>query len=271
MNQGLRGIAVALTIAEPVAAWLETGPRRLRVHSAFSYVINLVGDDGELVTLLAAGADDGPFALRLPCPRLPVVPASTPVRVDHGILAVGHFLIDWQPAHRWNPVLKPLEKSLEPSPVLLGCLHDSDSIFANAFQTAGHLAALRAGLQSDETALVDAVHALLGFGPGLTPAGDDCLLGVVAARRMLGQPAGIVEAAIRELASSRTTSLSAAFLRAACDGYFAGHWHRLRDALESGQAAKIEEAVCHILTWGATSGADALAGWLVGIGQFWGE
>ena len=294
----------AVTITEPVAVWLQTGSRRLRVHSVFPQAINLVGDDSQFLTLLAQDADDGPFALRLAGPRLPDVPADTTGRAAHGTIFLGPLLIDWRSATRWDPTLKPLDKTCAVPLGLLDRLHRSDSIFglfsltpirvnlsrerrsSSGFsrvsrpsglsgtrslfhaqlttQAAGHLATLRAGLQDDDAALAGAVRSLLGFGEGLTPAGDDCLLGVLAARCMSGQPAGLLEATIRA-SVSRTTSLSAAFLRAACDGQFAGHWHRLRDALALGEGVEIEEAVRRILSHGATSGADALVGWVVGL------
>ncbi len=305
----------SLTIAEPVAAWLQAEPRRLRVHSAFPQAINLVGDDSQFLTLLAQDTDDGPFALRLACPRLPDVPADTTGRAAHGTIFLGPLVIDWRSATRWDPTLKPFEAALGSPVPVLGCLHESDSILGRALlalsplapisvnlsrerrsssgfsrvsrpsgllgtrslgldlsafhaqlttQAAGHLATLRAGLQGDHTALTSAVHSLLGFGEGLTPAGDDCLLGVLAARRMSGQPAGLLEATIGA-STSRTTSLSAAFLQAACDGQFAGHWHRLRNALENRETADVEGAVRRILAHGATSGADAMVGWVVAM------
>lgn len=302
----------SLTIAQPVAGWLQTEPRCLRVHSAFPGAINLVGDDGQFLTLLPQNADTGPFALRLAGRHLPDLPVGSLVVANHGIVAAGPLLIDWQSATRWDPNLKPLQKP-PGSPVhVVGCLDGHDSMLARALpalfpllpppkagesdrmktlplppqdggglggdgmgvdptafhtqvaaQAAGHLATLLAGLNGDDTALADAVRALLGFGEGLTPAGDDCLLGVLAARRMSGQPAGVLEKLIPG-AASRTTSLSAAFLRAAGRGQFAGHWHRLRDALEDGQPADVQQALRHILALGATSGADAVAGWVVG-------
>ncbi|MFQ5854989.1 MAG: DUF2877 domain-containing protein [Anaerolineae bacterium] len=370
----------ARTVAEPVIAWLQAGPRRLRVQSAFPHAINVVGDDEQFLTLLVEDADDGPFALRLALNSLPSVPAGTVACADHGTLAVGPLVIAWQSAARWNPILKPLDKGFDSpfaapdrlcetgsivarallalSPLIPICVNlsrerRSSSGFSRvsrpsglprtrslgldtpsatrpavasalkltrmplippsqpfdwaqdrlwergepgsppplppqswgggeglgegatpsafhvrlAIQAATHLATLRAGLQGDDTALTTAVRALLGFGEGLTPAGDDCLLGVLAARRMLGRPAGALEDTIRR-SVSRTTVLSAAFLRTACDGQFAGHWHRLRDALDGGDAAEIAGAVRHILAHGATSGADALVGWVVGVAGF---
>lgn len=294
----------SLTIAEPVAAWLQAEPRRLRVHSAFPQAINLVSNDSQFLTLLAQDADDGPFALRLACPRLPDVPAGTPGHAAHGSISLGLLAIDWRSATRWDPTLKPIEK-LNSSPLPVPAyLHQSDSLLVCALlaryplthlvqlwqrgepdspppnlgegtgvgadpptfqkRLAIQATALLAGLQGDDTTLRRAVRSLLGFGEGLTPAGDDCLLGVLAARRMLGQPAGALEATIQGYAS-RTTALSGAFLRAGCAGQFADHWHHLRDALAAGEAEMIEEAAGRIITHGATSGADALTGWLVGV------
>lgn len=286
------GSLAAVTIASPSAAWLQAEPRRLFMHSAFSEVVNLRSADGQFLTLLTRDNDAGPFAMRLAGRQLPSVPAGVPATAEGGTIILGDWQIDWRGAARWNPTLGSLEQpsdvSLSP---LLNSLRKVDSIFAKAAlslspntgrgargeraraslfhdylvaQSMHLLKVLRAGLQGNERALTEAVRGLLGFGPGLTPAGDDCLLGVLAARRMSGEPVGDFEAMIRDSAAG-TTALSAAFLQEACDGRFAGQWHHLRDALAARQAELIEASLHRILTYGASSGADALVGWVIGM------
>ncbi len=103
-------------------------------------------------------------------------------------------------------------------------------------------------------------EALLGLGPGLTPAGDDVLVG-----RLLARHAGVVAdpwptlAVDRLLASAknRTNRLSLAFLRAAAVGECGQAWH----ALGPGSGSRTE-AIRVILGTGQTSGAAALWGFL---------
>jgi len=68
--------------------------------------------------------------------------------------------------------------------------------------------------------------------------------------------------ALVEAAAPRTTTLSAAFLRAAAQGEWSAAWHVLLAALNEGTEVEITAAVQDVLAHGATSGADALAGFL---------
>ncbi len=103
-----------------------------------------------------------------------------------------------------------------------------------------------------------AVSQLAGLGSGLTPAGDDYLVGVMAALWLLQRPE--VPPQIAAIAVPKTTTLSAAFLQAAGQGYFSEAWHGLVHALDSGDRAATGGAVQRIADFGASSGRDALAG-----------
>ena len=128
--------------------------------------------------------------------------------------------------------------------------------------------ALRAG---DSASLRAAVLALAGRGPGLTPAGDDFLLGIMAGLWLFPEPLSprwtVPEACRRivDVAASRTTTLSAAWLRAAGQGAFGQPWHALAEALALDDPARLAQAVEDILAVGATSGQDALTGFLAWV------
>ncbi len=127
------------------------------------------------------------------------------------------------------------------------------------------LQGLRAG---DEARVARGAEALAGLGPGLTPAGDDFLVGLMAALHAWPKllPTGWMPeraaAIIAHAAAGRTTRLSAAWLRHAAVGEFGEAWHTLIHALAEGETAAIRSAAERILHTGATSGADALAGFL---------
>jgi hypothetical protein len=106
--------------------------------------------------------------------------------------------------------------------------------------------------------VAEATRLLAGLGPGLTPAGDDYLLGIMAALGLIGRSNLAQE--IAEAALPRTTLLSGAFLRAAEKGLFAEEWHRLVEALLQGKEQATAEACERLSHWGATSGRAALAG-----------
>ncbi len=120
--------------------------------------------------------------------------------------------------------------------------------------------ALRDGLAGDRESLRRGSEQLAGWGPGLTPAGDDYLCGTML-RARLDHPAGeTLCQVVAEAAAPRTTTLSAAWLRAAANGECTAAWHRLLGALVG--RGVLEAALLSVLAHGATSGADTLAGFL---------
>jgi hypothetical protein len=132
--------------------------------------------------------------------------------------------------------------------------------YVNAAQEAAR--SLGLGWQGDTTQLQRAAAQLAGLGGGLTPAGDDFLSGVML-WAWLGHPSpsrfcGMMLAE----AAPRTGPLSAAFLRAAAAGECSAAWHRLLAALEESTDRQLCSAVGDVVSYGHTSGADALAGFL---------
>jgi hypothetical protein len=109
-----------------------------------------------------------------------------------------------------------------------------------------------------------AASLLAGLGPGLTPAGDDYLLGALA-RLWLDatQPeAGELSSSVLA-AAAKTTRISRAWLQYAARGQFDVRWHDLQRALLMADEEAICRAAHRILSVGATSGPQAMAGFLL--------
>jgi hypothetical protein len=107
----------------------------------------------------------------------------------------------------------------------------------------------------------DAVSDLVGLGPGLTPSGDDFLIGALAALSAVGQTnmrAALGRAVVA--AAGRTSPLSASLLRAAAAGHVGENLHAMVAAIITGDADGAIDAATRI---GHTSGWDALAGAVV--------
>lgn len=108
------------------------------------------------------------------------------------------------------------------------------------------------------------VLRLLGLGPGLTPAGDDLLTGLLvglAGRPDLREP--LADAVVRH-APARTTWLSAELLRLAADGLAAPVVVAVADALAGhGGADAVARAVPPLLAVGHTSGPALARGLLL--------
>jgi hypothetical protein len=103
-----------------------------------------------------------------------------------------------------------------------------------------------------------------GLGQGLTPAGDDFLLGAILAAWII-HSTGVAKSLVEEIANAAaplTKSLSAAWLRSAGRGEV-GIWrHDFFKSLISCDPASNQKAMDKILAVGETSGADALAAFI---------
>jgi len=121
--------------------------------------------------------------------------------------------------------------------------------------------ALSGMLGDEQVAAIElekSVRGLLGLGPGLTPSGDDVLVGALALLDALGEkPAHAALAqTIIALSSGLTAPLSCCFLRAAAAGHIG---ETLHGALSSILAGEIDAAIAAAETIGHCSGWDMLA------------
>jgi hypothetical protein len=111
----------------------------------------------------------------------------------------------------------------------------------------------------DPTDLVGAVTALSGLGPGLTPAGDDVLAGLLLVARALGGPAA-EPSLLAAARSARTGDVALALVHWAARGQCVEPAHRLLVAAAAGDAPGAAAAVAALARLGHTSGADLCLG-----------
>lgn len=224
---------------------------------------------------IATGAPPGVIAVlthdavRLPCALLlPSTSAELPLSAiapcrEHCL--VGEGLVRW--ASRAGLVTVATAREWAPRTVGQGLVDGiALELVCSARPTpAGH--GVEAGLVAMLTtasAGADLVADLLGRGSGLTPAGDDVLAGFLVGARAFGQPVPAIVAAVRRLAPTRTTALSAALLWHATRGQCADEVAVLATAL-TGRGAP-EPALARLLAVGHTSGA-ALADGLIAAAE----
>ncbi len=102
---------------------------------------------------------------------------------------------------------------------------------------------------------------VIGLGPGLTPAGDDVVSGALAVLALTGRLEDDNRAIVESCASTRTTALSAALVRAASRGHVIPEAAGVLLALAAGAApGRLGSAADQLLAIGATSGHDICAG-----------
>ena len=115
------------------------------------------------------------------------------------------------------------------------------------------------------TGNTEAFRPLVGFGPGLTPSGDDVLVGLLAAfesRRDLR--ARELRQLIRA-ESHATTAVSRDLLLAATEGAYGFALVELANAPPDLDPAALDRLVANLCAWGSTSGLDTLTGFVCGI------
>lgn len=132
-------------------------------------------------------------------------------------------------------------------------------------RTAAHLAALSAPDPSPKAVLAAARH-LTGRGAGLTPAGDDLLLGYACALKMTGALAASLEALAVD-ARGLTTDVSLSYAEAFKRGWVNPVYASLARAASRRDREGMLRAIDAVTGIGHTSGADALLGMAIGFSR----
>jgi hypothetical protein len=276
----------AQSISPGAKAWLETSEFAYVLH-VFEPVANLVNAESRVLSVVNPRVGNGPFSLVVPDTNFTdFIEAGSQIGSLTGLLQIGELQIDYSEAPLWAPAPDWDAAGPDSFPwtvdhlrALLSQHADPDS-FAQLVISPSHaeqpwaktLAAARqpasdllAALgQTDLQGIQDAAAGLAGLGVGLTPAGDDFLVGVMhGLYAVYGELNALTLCLnIAEAAIPRTNSLSAAWLEAAARGEAGEPWHQLLAAISAQDQAAFEAAVLRILPTGHTSGADALGGFL---------
>ncbi len=191
-------------------------------------------------------------------PRLPAAARCVPGPRLDATLAVARRLAA---AHAPDRGLGPLLRPPEPT--------DSRPVGVPFLAVAApRIADLGEALAADDRGAAGAAaRGLIGLGIGLTPSGDDLIVGVLAGLRAIDHPAGPALAAeIAVAAPGRTGPVSEVVLRQAARGAFAEPLHDLLVAIARQRPASLARATARVLSCGSTSGADALVGLLMALG-----
>lgn len=237
-----------------------------RVRATFARSVFVTVDGGSARVLHAAGGDLAPTSLCLA--SWPVadatISAGDPVVGRAGHLKVGALVLDARGARVWRPAPPACAHArvADPFPAHRGALRAAER------RTGGLLCALELALAGAYAAdVADRVAALVGLGPGLTPSGDDALVGLLAVLHRLAPGdarAGLLRRAV-EAQLHRTGDVSAHYLGLAAAGHAGERLVALCDALSAGTRSGVEAAAAAVVATGATSGADALLGVVSGL------
>jgi hypothetical protein len=224
------------------------------VHSVFADACNIVDANREIFTLLSSRKPDQPGGIRLASPQgfafRDHLNAGDRVSCRSGILRVHGraFAVDLRHAETWCEQLPCSRNDVESS-----VLASNWRIAADAFRSMSRESTVspsnplmrvrdfadaltRALSETDWDAARDAMRSLIGCGPGLTPWGDDFVVGVLAGYECLsGDRAGMQDLSrVRRLCGERvgaTSDISRSILRDAIAGRYAALVYALCEAI----------------------------------------
>jgi hypothetical protein len=230
---------------------------------------NILGNDGRMITIAISPIGKSPFSVLIEWQdSFTSILAKMNVRADQFGIKVGDAIFisldnakTWEPKmHQFPPTFRLKASSAE---LLINYTQWPKKLFKNSSNNYAR-DKLICGARNLQHALVNgysikkAVKSLAGLGPGLTPAGDDYLLGTMASIWLTKNTNFLEE--IGCLSSQKTTSLSAAYLMAAAKGEFAEYWHHLAKAILCQDPKILRKNISEFIQIGASSGRDALAG-----------
>jgi hypothetical protein len=264
-----------------------------KVHSVFDRACNIGLETGALLTLVSSEKTNVPNGLRIKTPARfafpdfvrvgePAACRGGTVRFTQSVLS-----IDLRTAACWHIDLSGLRIDLHQQdqaaawtvawqtlrqdqrgdtiPAIIEAVARAEG----AFGTVPALLDATGALQAEEACA--AIEPLIGLGPGLTPAGDDFLVGYLAG---LWSTAGSDTARLRFLASvgawlsqaaSQTNVISRAHIQSAVRGHASEPIARLAERLDQADTIDgVRAGTQAALQVGHSSGTDGVAGLLFG-------
>jgi uncharacterized protein DUF2877 len=269
-------LRVAALSLGPEAAALRQTPVPGRVLAVLRTAVYLEAESGAILGLVGADAPDGPLTIRvhdLSVLRLALRDHqgaafhSTPA----ALTLAGTTQIAWDDIPTWSPT-PPATLALAPARAaaahaLAALLPPRDFGLRITACELDEMLDPQSAIQTLKSKII----ALLGRGPGLTPSGDDILMGLLAALQwqarlgaLASEPISALTAAVLAAAPQQTTRLSTRLLHHAAAGTLYAPAMDLGAALLAGDPASVPAPAARLFAIGHTSGADMAHGLLLG-------
>lgn len=265
-----------------IGAGVPEGDFTATIRSVFRRACLAAVDDGRLVTFVPAAAGGLPGGITIVMPAdfdfAEVVVEGARIGARAGVLRLGAqgIIVDLRPAVPWRSCLDRLTLTLE-DPRSLAAWQIAAGILAADGRAAALLAIARDAIPTlvhatrrlDAGAAEKAASSLVGLGAGGTPAGDDFLVGFLAAMHAMARRAdvGAFTAALsRRIArlADRTNAVSAVYLVSAAEAEVSERLTDLVGAIADGAEAAAAAAASAAIAVGHSSGADGTLGLLAG-------
>jgi len=278
------------------------------IHSIFQRVINITVLENRLISLVGLEVGQGPLNILVNIPNhinlltIGIKKGDIVTRVSESIVIGENVIVIstqwtelWEPKRKFQARLQPLKIIMANIEIMRDIALTSDYLSglgelipfthiyglkdskAEKFGSVSYMAlphissmlkAIKSGHSHD---IIRITKHLVGFGPGLTPAADDMLLGLMISMLYISENFNKTSIDVKKInkdiisiISGRTTIISEEFLREASVGKVNEAVASLMENLLTSRQREVENSVRKLLDLGGTSGTDTVLGVILG-------
>ncbi len=249
---------------------LSRGKEPLSVHSVFKRVVNVNTSLG-LISIVNKGIGKSASYIIIDqdvnFEREDIKPMDI-VGIRENTLIFNSFIVDMERAVVWKDIIKPWHKyqksiiSTDNIRIFKASMdrYASKNSFWGRFQYDRYIGERIEKLKGEKPS--EGVKGMIGLGPGLTPSGDDVLLGFISIVNTCDDFISERENLKNEILYNLkyTSDISAYFLKMALKNHYHEYVQNVICSLVNGTPEEAALSVRRLLTIGATSGADIALG-----------
>jgi hypothetical protein len=258
---------------------------KYKLHSKFNSAVNFISGD-TFVFVVNESVGPGPLNIVIKG----IVPMSVnSLVIEDGFLYLNDTKLDFETGKLYDPLIYLVEFDYDKFVLNLRSLENAVKILSPRYSLAFVLdskrkAELSSSYESQYVKRIDsAVHEILfgnilkgiglvkGLGPGLTPAGDDFISGILIALNLIEKITctdmqNSIKLILQEAVGNNP--FTNAFLLCASRGLFFYKFRELINAVLYSDENIILNKTESVLSIGETSGADQLVGFIIGMKRF---
>mgnify|MGYP001165963985 CR=1 FL=1 len=260
--------------------WQHNQPFNYRLHSRFSHAINWINDEGEMITFLSRDLPNGPNTMIINIESFNdwALSECASLKIQDPHMLLSGQTIDLNDVPKWQvdlPVINDLnpiiiqkiqqfldennEALLDLEQMIYQRLDDNFSAMIHAIE------------QKNNEDIIQHASASIGLGLGLTPSGDDRLVGFLLGC-YLQSPENLCAIHALQIAidnnRDRTNEISYSMLKHAKNGRFNEWLVNLGDDIAETDIDLLDQAMMQVFSIGSRSGGDMLKGLQLSLEQF---
>lgn len=254
--------------------WKNEKGHSYRVHSRFEHAVNMMNDSGEMITLLTQDLPNAPNTLLVNMDNFNALyfDQDDSLMVSSNDLKLGEELFVMnEETHLWNdqlPTLKYKDLSSIQERIDRFLCNNSEPLFDIENKIYEKLDEcyrniIHACLHQQYNELSGYIQQTIGLGLGLTPSGDDrlvgFLLGCFASSAVNESIIDAIQLTINN-SQNRTNEISYAMLHSAGQGRFNEWCINLIYAVNQSDDTVLDDAIQKVFSIGSRSGGDMLKG-----------